>query len=534
MDGAIVWCEVLMDWEQTKRMCSIPTQERSLADEVWSMCRIASPAIGALMFGTADGVMTQGAKRIEENPSRAVYEGLGAAGLGVALKAAPKCIAVPAALIGGAGTMLFARDSYESVNKVIPALNNASSNPELARSNVASELGPVVFEGASMCAIGALSGLATSRINMKPTHGLRELVNVRRTCASESATVAAPAKTLLSYKLPYLGIELLVGPGAFKAAIANRTFGPIQRDAFQGAKELKLHSCNRLMKDGDRHRMVRNYDPAESQRASTSTHLAIPTLTRPFNGVRTEFTPRNRVEAKLYDGAKESIVRIRGTGVDNSTWGGTGFVVSEDGRIATALHVVSGARNVEVKTQSGIKYDASLIAQDFDSDLAILKIHPKDVLKPLALADSGRPAKHDVFVLGHPASSEALFMSPGLFHRNGLERACLGYKSESGAVYRGRPYQSTSYFAHTRSGNSGGPVLDAQGKVIAVHTDGDQHKLDYYDEVRVGSGTAVQELRKLMKTLPAGHNEPLKMWSPESHLESLQPRKMWWNFLIAP
>ncbi|MBK7803733.1 MAG: serine protease [Chloracidobacterium sp.] len=66
-----------------------------------------------------------------------------------------------------------------------------------------------------------------------------------------------------------------------------------------------------------------------------------------------------------------SVVLIR-----TNEGGGSGFLVSSDGFILTALHVVDGASQVSIKTQSGKVYsDVSMFAKDQNSDVALLKIN---------------------------------------------------------------------------------------------------------------------------------------------------------------
>ena len=53
---------------------------------------------------------------------------------------------------------------------------------------------------------------------------------------------------------------------------------------------------------------------------------------------------------------------------------GSGVIISDDGYIATNLHVISGIQNFVVETNEGISLDANLIGFDKRSDLAILKV----------------------------------------------------------------------------------------------------------------------------------------------------------------
>ena len=67
---------------------------------------------------------------------------------------------------------------------------------------------------------------------------------------------------------------------------------------------------------------------------------------------------------------------------------GSGIIISDDGYVITNLHVIEGARIIEVELDDGQVYPASLIGFDERSDLAVNKITPMDVLKPIEVSNS--------------------------------------------------------------------------------------------------------------------------------------------------
>lgn len=164
----------------------------------------------------------------------------------------------------------------------------------------------------------------------------------------------------------------------------------------------------------------------------------------------------NKSVEKLAEDAKESIAVLFYTGRDGKRQGlGTGFVVSEDGLIATNLHVIGEARPISVQLADGSKHDATIVqASDRKLDLAIVKIDVKQKLKPLPLGDSNNLKQGQAIVaLGHP---------------RGLE-----YSVVTGVLSGKREFDGVSMLQLAipiEQGNSGGPVLDTQGRVVGIVT----------------------------------------------------------------
>lgn len=158
---------------------------------------------------------------------------------------------------------------------------------------------------------------------------------------------------------------------------------------------------------------------------------------------------------KITASCRKSIAVVTITGRDGKREGlGTGFVLSADGLIATNLHVIGEARPISVQLSDGKSYEVSSVhATDKGNDLAILKIEAKD-LTPLPLGDSDKLAQGAVVVaLGNPL---------------GLERSVT-----AGVVSGTREIDGRSMIQlalPVERGNSGGPVVDLQGKVHGIVT----------------------------------------------------------------
>ncbi len=131
---------------------------------------------------------------------------------------------------------------------------------------------------------------------------------------------------------------------------------------------------------------------------------------------------------------------------------GTGFVISDDGLVATSLHVIGEARPINIRFPSGEEFQAeSIYAWDRKLDLAVIKIEAKG-LSPLPLGDSDKISNGQAIVaIGNPM---------------GLEQSVV-----TGVVSAIREFENTEMIQLAipiEPGNSGGPLLDLNGNVLGL------------------------------------------------------------------
>ena len=139
---------------------------------------------------------------------------------------------------------------------------------------------------------------------------------------------------------------------------------------------------------------------------------------------------------------------------------GSGVIVSADGYILTANHVVEGADSVKVALQSGeVKLDAKIIGTDPMTDVALLKIESKRPLTTVAIADSDKLEVGDlVLAVGNPfAVGQTVTM--GII--SGLGRGGFGISGYEDFIQTD---------AAINPGNSGGALVDAQGRLVGINT----------------------------------------------------------------
>ena len=147
---------------------------------------------------------------------------------------------------------------------------------------------------------------------------------------------------------------------------------------------------------------------------------------------------------------------------------GTGFIITEDGYIATNYHVVEDSKTVKVTLNSGEIYQAEVIGGDEAADIAVIKINAKNL--PVAeLGDSDALIQgDDVVAIGTPAGIEFA----GTATKGIVSAINRDVEVPTGSGYSSRTKNMTviQTDASINPGNSGGPLLNDKGQVIGINT----------------------------------------------------------------
>ncbi len=162
-----------------------------------------------------------------------------------------------------------------------------------------------------------------------------------------------------------------------------------------------------------------------------------------------------------------------GNSTSTATASGSGIIISKDGYIVTNNHVVdtsssssysyynvSEAKSVKVKLYNDDKvYDATIVGKDSKTDLAVIKIDAQD-LTPAEFANSDNVKIGEfVMAVGNPLGLE-----------NSITDGIISAVNRQVSSNDGTVYSCIQTNAAINSGNSGGALVNSEGKVIGINT----------------------------------------------------------------
>jgi S1-C subfamily serine protease len=166
---------------------------------------------------------------------------------------------------------------------------------------------------------------------------------------------------------------------------------------------------------------------------------------------------------------------------------GTGFVLSEDGFLATNAHVIGEAQSAKLQFNDGRTLDARVVGRDPSADVAVLKVDAGNL--PVVCTDDSSKVQvgDDVVAIGN-----ALALEGGLSVTRGIISGPPRPGSEIGTALE----SVLQTDAAINPGNSGGPLVDANGCVIGINT-------------AVASGTGAQPAQNVGFAIPISHAKPV-------------------------
>lgn len=137
---------------------------------------------------------------------------------------------------------------------------------------------------------------------------------------------------------------------------------------------------------------------------------------------------------------------------------GSGVIVTEDGYIVTNNHVIEGADEIKVETANGTRYIARLIGADTATDTAVLKIDAEKLPAITIGTSEGLEVGDVVLAIGNPFGIGQT-VTMGII--SGIGRMQLGIVDYEDFIQTD---------AAINMGNSGGALIDAQGRLIGINT----------------------------------------------------------------
>lgn len=196
----------------------------------------------------------------------------------------------------------------------------------------------------------------------------------------------------------------------------------------------------------------------------------IPVATKPSPAV--SYTQDEQQNISVYEKCNEAVVNIT-TQVMGVNWflepivqdggSGSGSIIDKRGYVVTNVHVIDNASKISISLADGSTYEGTIVGQDVESDIAVLKFDPPAnvALKTIDFGDSEKlKVGQKVIAIGNPFALERT-MTTGII--SGLGRPI----QESKNVIIRNMIQTD---AAINPGNSGGPLLDTAGKMVGINT----------------------------------------------------------------
>jgi serine protease Do len=183
-------------------------------------------------------------------------------------------------------------------------------------------------------------------------------------------------------------------------------------------------------------------------------------------------TPTTEVAAGIhsYSDVQPAVVQIvaKGTfrdpeiGYADGSGLGSGFLISDDGVVVTNNHVVAGAATLEVYVGGDLdkSYNAKVLGVSECNDLAVIKLNTNDETPHLDWFQGDIKAGIDVYAAGYPLGDPEFTLTKGIVAKAKAAGDLTGTSSIDHTI---------EHDANIQPGNSGGPLVNSDGQVVAIN-----------------------------------------------------------------
>ena len=206
---------------------------------------------------------------------------------------------------------------------------------------------------------------------------------------------------------------------------------------------------------------VRSWNPFTPSRMNSVDQVSFADVAQRVNPSVVSVVSTKIVDLNQVDEDIESWYPLRPedeSGKRKSLGYGSGFILESRGLIVTNQHVIDDSRQIVVRLSDGSEYPADLIGADTETDLALMKIRPKHRLEAARLGNSDELRVGDwVMAVGNPYNYE--------------HSVTVGVVSAKDRKIDENPFERyIQTDAAINFGNSGGPLFNARGEVVAITT----------------------------------------------------------------
>jgi putative serine protease PepD len=238
-----------------------------------------------------------------------------------------------------------------------------------------------------------------------------------------------------------------------------------------------------------------------SDRTTTTAAAGTPVSSTTSAGTRREVSSTALTATQIYQRDSKGVVLIKATTADGEDEG-TGIVLNEKGLILTNDHVIAGATSITVEASGSTKTTraAKVVGEEANQDLALISVDPSGLdLKPLTLVSSSSlEVGEGVYAIGNPYGLEET-LTRGIISALDREIEAPDGSKISDAIQTD---------AALNPGNSGGPLLNDEGKVIGVNsqiaTDESSSNGSQPGSTGVGFAISSNTVAEVVKKIEAG------------------------------
>ena len=202
------------------------------------------------------------------------------------------------------------------------------------------------------------------------------------------------------------------------------------------------------------------------------TYVGPEVVSRSITSRAFELGADERTTMAVFEQAARSVVFIANSAVRHGAWtlnvfevpqgSGSGVVWNEQGYIVTNFHVIYGADAITVTLADRTEHRARVVGLDPDHDLAVLQIHKsRDTLTPIPVGTSrDLRVGQKVLAIGNPFGLDQS-LTTGVVSAVGRTIRSMTNRTIDGVIQTD---------AAIKPGNSGGPLLDSAGRLVAINT----------------------------------------------------------------